>query len=43
VDKDSGLVHRSVVTLANVHDVTQTGNLLHGSEEEVYGDSGYLY
>lgn len=42
VDKDSGLVHRSVVTLANVHDVTQIGNLLHDSEEEVYGDSGYL-
>jgi len=42
VDKDSGLVHSSVVTAANVHDVTQTGNLLHGSEKEVYGDSGYL-
>ena len=42
VDEDSGLVHTVEVTAANVADVTMTAKLLHGEEEAVYGDSGYL-
>lgn len=42
VDKDSGIVHTLKVTAANVADVAVTSELLHGSEETVYGDSGYL-
>ena len=41
VDAESGLIHTVVYTPANVHDVTQVGNLLHGQEEYVWGDSGY--
>ena len=41
-DKDSGIVHTLKVTAANVADVAVTSELLHGSEETVYGDSGYL-
>lgn len=42
VDKDSGLVHHLKVTGANEHDVTATPDLMHGEEEELYGDSGYI-
>lgn len=42
VDSESGLVHTVKVTVANVHDVTVTSDLLTGEEEAVYGDSGYL-
>lgn len=42
VDKISGLVHHVEVTAANVHDVTVVPKLLHGGEESVHGDSGYL-
>ena len=42
VDKDSGLVHHVEVTAANVHDVTMVPKLLHGEEESVHGDSGFL-
>ena len=42
VDKDSGLVHTTVTTAANVSDVSVTPKLLHGQEESVHGDSGYL-
>lgn len=42
VDRDSGLIHKVETTAANVHDVTQVAELLEGTEEEVYGDSGYL-
>ena len=41
VDADSGLVHTVVGTAANVGDVTQAGNLLHGHESEAFGDAGY--
>ncbi len=41
-DKDSGLVHHLETTAANVHDVTVTPKLLHGEENTVNGDSGYL-
>ena len=42
VDRDSGLVHTVKTTAANVHDVTMTPELLHGEEETVNGDSGYI-
>lgn len=42
VDKDSGLVHHWEVTSANVHDVTVVPKLLHGEENDVHGDSGYV-
>ena len=41
VDKDTGLTHSAVVTAANVHDKHPLPQLLHGQEEEVYGDSAY--
>lgn len=41
VDADSGLVHTVVGTAANVNDVTQANALLHGEEEEGFGDAGY--
>jgi IS5 family transposase len=40
-DADSGLVHTVVCTAANVHDAAVPGELLHGEEEVVYGDSAY--
>ena len=42
VDRDSGLTHTVKVTAANVADVTMTAELLHGEEEAVFGDSGYI-
>ena len=42
VDRDSGLVHTVKTTAANVHDVTMTSKLLHGDEETVNGDNGYV-
>jgi IS5 family transposase len=41
VDAHSGLVHSVVGTAANVNDVTQAGALLHGHEDEAFGDAGY--
>ena len=41
VDTDTGIVHSMSTTGANVHDVTETHNLLHGSETVVWGDAGY--
>lgn len=41
-DKDTGIVHKIIVTAANIHDVSVAANLLSGEEKEVYGDSGYL-
>jgi len=42
VDRDTGLVNKIKVTAANVHDTTPVPDLLEGTEEEVFGDSGYL-
>ena len=42
VDRDSGIVHTVKATAANIHDVTMTSELLHGEEETVNGDSGYI-
>jgi IS5 family transposase len=42
VDADSGLVHTVETTAANVHDSNMVVELLQGTEEDAYGDSGYL-
>lgn len=42
VDRDSGLVHHVKTTSANEHDVTATSELMHGEEETLSGDSGYI-
>lgn len=42
VDCDSGIVHTVKATSANVHDVKMTSELLHGEEETVNADSGYI-
>jgi IS5 family transposase len=41
VDAESGLVRSLVGTAANVADVTQVDQLLHGEETYVSGDAGY--
>jgi transposase, IS5 family len=40
-DTDSGLVHTVRATSANVADVNVLGELLHGAEESLHGDSAY--
>ena len=42
VDTQSGLVHTVITTAANVSDISQTPALLHGQEEEVGADAGYV-
>jgi IS5 family transposase len=41
VDEALGIVHSISTTAANVHDITETANLLHGEEQCVWGDAGY--
>ena len=41
VDAESGLVHTVIGTAANVADVTQAQDLLHGDETDVFADAGY--
>jgi transposase, IS5 family len=41
VDVASGLVHTVVGTAANKADITQRATLLHGQEEDMFGDAGY--
>ena len=41
-DAESGLVHTVVTTAANEADVTQIEELLHGKEDRVHADAGYL-
>ena len=41
VDSETGIVHSMSATAANVHDVTEAHNLLHGGEMVVWGDAGY--
>ena len=41
VDSVTGLIHSASVTAANEHDSQQLGNLLHGNETRLYGDSAY--
>ncbi|RML86060.1 Transposase, partial [Pseudomonas syringae pv. maculicola] len=40
-DVESGLVHHVYGTAANVADVTQVAELLHGEENAIYADAGY--
>ena len=40
-DRDGKLVPTVVVTAANVADITQTAQLLHGEETQVHADAGY--
>lgn len=42
VDVEGGLVHTVTTTPANVSDVVEVGNLLHGKEKTVYADAGYI-
>jgi len=42
VDLGSGLVHAVTTTAANVADVTQVPQLLHGEETSVHADAGYI-
>ena len=41
VDAGSGYVHTITGTSANMHDVSETANLIREDDEAVYGDSGY--
>ena len=41
VDARIGLTHSLSTTAANVHDITETENLLHGEEMFISADSGY--
>ena len=41
VDAASGLVHTVVGSAANDADISQTAALLHGQEEDVFGEAGY--
>tara|TARA_R110001606_G_scaffold145471_1_gene285389 strand:- start:1712 stop:2077 length:366 start_codon:yes stop_codon:yes gene_type:complete len=41
VDARTGLTHSVSTTAANVHDITETANLLHSEECFVSADSGY--
>ena len=42
VDVASGVVHTVVGTAANEADINQTASLLHGREEAVFADAGYI-
>ncbi len=42
VDVASGVVHTLVGTAANDADINQTASLLHGQEEAVFADAGYI-
>ena len=41
-DEESGLVHTVVTTAANVSDISQTSELIHGHEKTVGADAGYV-
>tara|TARA_R110001632_G_scaffold42165_1_gene106438 strand:+ start:150448 stop:150669 length:222 start_codon:yes stop_codon:yes gene_type:complete len=41
VDASTGLTHSLSTTAANVHDITETANLLYGEECFASVDSGY--
>jgi len=42
VDSETGRVHSLECTTARVHDSQVIGELLHGEEQEVYGDKAYV-
>ncbi|GAB3095897.1 IS5-like element ISVch5 family transposase [Pseudomaricurvus hydrocarbonicus] len=41
VDESLGLIHSLTTTPANVDDITQVDQLLHGHEKRIWGDAGY--
>jgi IS5 family transposase len=41
VDSQTKLIHSAMVSSANMHDSKELGNLLHGKETRVWGDSAY--
>jgi len=41
VDSQTKLIHSAAVTAANVHDSQLLGDLMHGDETRLYGDSAY--
>jgi IS5 family transposase len=41
VDDELGLVHSLSTSAANVSDIAQAAEVLHGEEQRVYGDAGY--
>lgn len=42
VDDSTGCIHSIETTSANEHDITSSGKLLHGEEERIWGDAGYV-
>ncbi len=42
VDDGLGLIHSIATTAAHEHDITQTDKLLHGEEQRVWADAGYV-
>lgn len=42
VDDRDGLIHSIETTAANVHDLNVADQLLHGQEQRVWGDAGYI-
>ncbi|MBF9264063.1 transposase [Acidovorax cattleyae] len=40
MDAESGLVHTVIGTAATVNDVTQAARLLHGQQQDAFGDAG---
>jgi len=41
VDVRTGLTHAFTTTAANVHDLNEAHQLLHGEEKYIFADSGY--
>lgn len=41
VDSQTGLARSAVVTAANAHDTHPLPDLLHGREQQIWGDSAY--
>jgi len=41
-DDALGLIHSVETSSANVHDITAADQLLHGEEDHIWGDSGYV-
>lgn len=42
VDDGLGLIHSMTTTAANEHEITQVDQLLHGDEQRVWGDAGFV-
>jgi len=41
-DEETGLIRSVSTTAANRHDITKTHNLIHGTDETLRGDAGYI-